>query len=80
MVDEKGHELPQHPAEREKVAGTVADAPEPGTKKEGDVDEAKSEPASVNVQDDLKKEASVDSAAAVAEPASDASVATKDEL
>ncbi|WPH01498.1 dolichyl-phosphate-mannose--protein mannosyltransferase 1 [Acrodontium crateriforme] len=80
LVDEYGNEIHDGAAnEIDGSAGTVADAPEPGTGRDAGEGEA-STPAHNAAADDLVKEQSVEDAKATAEPESEAAQATKDEL
>jgi len=81
LVDANGNEVYDGVAKEEKsYAGTIAEGSNQETGGVGQ-DEANEQPASVNVNDDVEKEKSIEASTASAEPESDASAATgKDEL
>jgi len=81
LVDANGNEVYDGVAkEEESYAGTIAEGSNQETGGVGQ-DEANEQPASVNVNDDVEKEKSIEASTASAEPESDASAATgKDEL
>lgn len=85
LVDAEGNEIHNAVVEEEEegaeapgVAGTIADAPEPGT---DGVEQASANPPRVNVAEDVAKEKSLEGEQMTAEPESEAaSVTGKDEL
>lgn len=83
LVDANGNEVYDgvvNEGEDESFAGTIAEGRNPETGGVGQ-DAASEQPASVNVNDDVEKERSIEESTASAEPESDAGTATgKDEL
>lgn len=82
LVDPQGNEIQDSgavveardgvPDEDHSFAGTIADAPEPGTGQDAGAGKASTAPAQARVEGDLAKEQSIQNAQATAEPEAEA--------